>query len=69
MSHSYREDCVVGEHVDLADESVATAVQPRPDVLRELRDLGRRLDTRKGTFPFAHARMAWLESHRDMETC
>jgi hypothetical protein len=35
---------------------------------RELRELGRRLDTRKGTFPFAHARLAWLESNGRKET-
>ena len=34
---------------------------------RELRELGRRLDTLKGTFPFAHARLAWLESHGEKE--
>ena len=39
-----------------------------PDIL-ELRQRGRQLDSRLGTFPFAHARLAWLESHGDEEEC
>ena len=30
---------------------------------RELRKLSGQLDTSRGTFLFAHARLAWLESH------
>jgi len=37
-----------------------------PDA-RELRALGRRLDARQGTFAFAHARLAWLESYGEQE--
>lgn len=37
-----------------------------PDV-RELRQLSEQLDTDGGTFPFAHARLAWLESHGEKE--
>ena len=33
-----------------------------PDV-RELLERGGQLDPRLGTFPFDHARLAWLESH------
>ena len=38
----------------------------RRDV-RELRQLGRQLDAGKQTFPFEHARMAWLESNGDVD--
>lgn len=37
-----------------------------PDV-RELRKLSEQLDTSRGTFLFAHARLAWLESHGEKE--
>src|SRR5688500_3069669 len=37
-----------------------------PDA-RELRALGRRLGARQGTFAFAHARLAWLESYGGQE--
>ena len=34
---------------------------------RELRKLSEQLDTSSGTFPFVHARLAWLESHGEEE--
>jgi hypothetical protein len=34
---------------------------------RELRQLSEQLDTSSGTFLFAHARLAWLESHGEKE--
>ena len=37
-----------------------------PDA-HELRKLSEQLDTSSGTFPFAHARLAWLESHGEKE--
>ena len=33
----------------------------------ELRKLSEQLDTRSGSFLFAHARLAWLESHGERE--
>ena len=33
----------------------------------ELRRLSEQLDTSSGTFLFAHARLAWLESHGERE--
>ena len=38
----------------------------RRDV-RELQELGRQLDVGKQTFPFEHARLAWLESNGDVD--
>ena len=37
-----------------------------PDVA-ELRKLSEQLDNNGGTFLFAHARLAWLESHGEKE--
>ena len=51
--------------VTVAETAYVRAELPsnrRPDA-RELRALGRQLDARNGSFPFAHARLAWLESH------
>ncbi|GAB3790441.1 hypothetical protein [Nocardioides ungokensis] len=45
--------------VDTRDDTAART--------RHLRALGRQIDTRLGTFPFDHARLAWLESYGDVD--